>query len=251
MQKIIFSIFVLLLCSTIYAKSLTLVTLESPPSEYSENNIAKGSNVDIVKEALKRIGYDVNIQFVPWKRALFMVEKGQADGVIDAAYTKERAQYMYYPEEEIYIEEWYAFKKKDANITLDKDFQNAKDIRLGITRGFSYGGKIQDAIDNNMFIFLDESYNNELNLKKVDAGRFDMFLGVKKTVFQLAKKLGYEDKISIVKMTETNKDYLLNLSKTYLGFSKKRVSQELVDSFSNALSIMKEDGTIEKINKKY
>lgn len=251
MKKIIFSMFILLLSTTMDAKSLTLVTLESPPSEYFENNTAKGINVDIVKEALKRIGYDVDIQFVPWKRALLMVEKGQADGIIDAAYTQERAKYLHYPEEEIYVEEWYAFKKKSSEITLDEDFQNAKDIKLGISRGFVYGGKIQKAIDNNMFKFLDESFNNELNIKKVYAGRFDMFLGIKRTILELAKKIGYENKISIVKMTGTDEDYLLSLSKTYLGFSKKNVSKKLVDNFSKALSSMKEDGTIAQINEKY
>ena len=251
MQKIILFLLISFLCTNLYAKSITLVTLEAPPLEYLENNKAKGINVDIVKEALKRIGYDVNIQFVPWKRALVLVKEGHVHGIIDASFTKERAIYLHYPKEEIYSESWYAFKKKSMDLTLDKDFSNAKNITLGISRGFVYGGKIQEAIDNNMFKFLDETHNNELNIKKVYAGRFDMFIGVKKTILNLAKKIGYEDKISIVKMTGTDDDYLLSSSKTYLAFSKEKVSQKTVNDFSKMLLQMKSDGTIDKIKKRY
>lgn len=251
MKLHIFCIIFFCFFSTIQAKTLLLVTLESPPAEYMENQQAKGFNVDIAKEALSRMGYKADIKLLPWKRALYMVENGLADGVIDAAYNKTRAQYMYYPDEEINTENWYAFKVKDSNITLDKDFKNAKNIELGISRNFVYGGEIQKAIDNNMFKYLDEVYNNELNIKKVVAGRFDMFLGVKSTIFSIAKRIGYYDKIEITKMTETNEDYLLNSEKTYLGFSKKTIKKEFVTQFSNILTQMKKDGTTEKIRKKY
>jgi len=239
------------LSTLIYSKSLTLVTLESPPLEYLEEGIAKGTNIDIVKETLNRMGYSVNIKFVPWKRALLMVKEGLADGIIDAAYTKDRDKYLHYPKEEIHIEEWYAFKKSDTQLTLDENFENAKNISLGVSRGFIYGGKIQKAIENNMFKFLDKTYNNKQNIKKVYAGRFDMFLGVKITILNLANTMGYKDKISIVKMTGTNEEYLLSSSKTYLGFSKKNISKTLVDNFSKVLSQIKKDGTVNKIMKKY
>jgi len=239
------------LSTLLYSKSLTLVTLESPPLEYLEEGIAKGTNIDIVKETLNRMGYSVNIKFVPWKRALLMVKEGLADGIIDAAYTKDRDKYLHYPKEEIHIEEWYAFKKSDTQLTLDENFENAKNISLGVSRGFIYGGKIQKAIENNMFKFLDKTYNNKQNIKKVYAGRFDMFLGVKITILNLANTMGYKDKISIVKMTGTNEEYLLSSSKTYLGFSKKNISKTLVDNFSKGLSQIKKDGTVNKIMKKY
>ena len=239
------------LSTLLYSKSLTLVTLESPPLEYLEEGIAKGTNIDIVKETLNRMGYSVNIKFVPWKRALLMVKEGLADGIIDAAYTKDRDKYLHYPKEEIHIEEWYAFKKSDTQLTLDENFENAKNISLGVSRGFIYGGKIQKAIENNMFKFLDKTYNNKQNIKKVYAGRFDMFLGVKITILNLANTMGYKDKISIVKMTGTNEEYLLSSSKTYLGFSKKNISKTLVDNFSKVLSQIKKDGTVNKIMKKY
>jgi hypothetical protein len=46
--------------------------------------------VDITKEALKRIGVDFKVRFYPWKRALQMVYKGEADAIIDPAYEKNK-----------------------------------------------------------------------------------------------------------------------------------------------------------------
>ena len=250
MKKIIY-IILLSLISSLYAKNLFLVTLDSPPTGYLENNKATGSNVDIVTEALERLGHTVKIGFYPWKRALRMVEFGQADGIIDAAYNFERARYMYFPKEEIYTEEWYAFKKKNSILTLNEDFSNAKDIKLGVARAFVYGGEIQKVIDSGKFKYLDEGHNNIANVKKLVAGRFDMFIGVKITILLHAKKTGDLEKIEIVKKTGTDEDYLLNSSKTYLGFSKKRVNKELVQDFSKSIAQMKADGTIDLIRSKY
>ena len=237
--------------SSVFSETLNLVTLESKPAEYTENGVIKGINVDIVREALKRMGYDCKIIFLPWKRALNSVKTGQADGIIDAAYSEERAVYMYYPSEAIFIEEWYCFKRKDTVLTLDKDLANAAEIRLGISYGFVYGGIIQEAIDGKRFKEIQKVHNNELNLKKLIAGRFDMFVGGKKNTLFFADKMGCSDKIETVKMTGTDQEYLLSSSKTYLGFSKKTMDNEIAFEFSGVIAEMKKDGTIDGIMMKY
>ncbi len=78
-----------------------------------------------------------------------------------------------------------------------------------------------------------------------------MFIGVKTTILLHAKKTGDLEKIEIVKKTGTDEDYLLNSSKSYLGFSKKRVNKELVQDFSKSIAQMKADGTIDLIRSKY
>ncbi len=253
MVKNVFLAFLMLLffSSMVYSKSLTLVTLESPPAEYIEDGRPVGINVEIVTEGLKRMGYEANIQFVPWKRALNMVKKGTADGIIDAAYSKERNAYLHYPTEEIYVEEWYCFKRKDSELTLDEDFANAGNITLGISRGFVYGGLIQNAIDNQYFKRVEEVRNNELNIKKIVTGRLDMFVGVKATILFLIREMGYSDTIEITKTTGTNKNFLLSSSKTYLAFSKAVLEKEIAEQFSRITSEMKKDGTIKRITMKY
>lgn len=248
---LLFFAFLLLFSSISIAQTLTLVTLESPPAEYFDKGQPTGRNVEIVQECLKRMGYECTIEFVPWKRALMMVRDGAADGIIDAAYNKERSEYLYYPHEVLYVEEWYGFKRKGSNLTLDHDLKNAGDIRLGISRGFEYGGIIQDAINKKRFKSIEDVSNNELNITKLVAKRFDMFVGVKLTISFLSKKMGCGDKIERIKMTGTDQEYLLSSSNTYLGFSKKTMRKEMADEFSKVLADMKNDGTIKQIEAKY
>ncbi|MCP4133743.1 MAG: transporter substrate-binding domain-containing protein [bacterium] len=230
---------------------LTFVSLNSPPAEtIDENGNPSGINVDLVSEAFNRMGYTYKFSFVPWKRAVHMVKVGKADALVDAAKNPEREEFLFYPDEEIYVEKWYAFKNKKTRFTLNKGLTNANEISFGICRGFEYGGIVQEAINNKRFKRIDIVANNENNIKKLVGNRFDMLVGVKLTIFDLSKKLGLEDRIEIVTMTETGRDYLLSSSKTYLAFSKKRVSKKLVKKFSDTIAQMKKDGTFNRISRK-
>lgn len=251
MKQIFLIIGILLFSFQAGATTLTLVTLESPPAEFTLNGKSTGRNVEIAQECLKRMGFSSIVKIIPWKRALIMVENGMADAIIDAAYNPKRAEFLYYPDQEIYMEEWYAFKRKDDLVTFDKGLTNVGNYTLGITRGFEYGGLIQEAINNRRFKQLQEVVNNEMNINKLIAKRFDVFVGVKLTILNLSKKMGYADDIQIVPMTKTKKPYLLSSSKTYVAFSKQTMTKDISINFSTTLKEMIADGTIERIEKKY
>lgn len=254
MEKLVFIFWAVLLMvspATGTSTRLLFVTLENPPDGYLKDGRPVGRNIDIVKTACLRQGYKCTIRIVPWKRALHMVKNGSAHGIIDAAFNEERAQFLYYPDEPIHIERWYAFKKKGTPLSLDKNLANADQIHLGTSRGFEYGGMLQEMIDNNRFKSIDQAAGNASNIRKLMGGRFDMFIGVKSTILSLARTLDCLDKIEIVKMTGTNEAYLLSTSSTYLAFSKKRTSPEIARQFSDVLIQMKLGGTVKQIERKY
>lgn len=252
MKPLLFGmISVFLLFSPAMGETLRLVSLESPPAEYTENGRVTGRNVDIVTEALKRMGHDCTISLLPWQRAVRMTKTGEADGLIDAAYNSDRAVFFHYPAEEIYIEKWYAFQLKTSDLTLDRDLRNAHQISIGASRGFEYGGVLQDAIDNNRFREIQETSGNKFNLHKLIGKRFDMFVGVKLTILYMAAQMGYRDQIRIVPMTETGEPYLLSASRTYLAFSKKTVPRRTADRFSRVIAEMKQAGIFREIDARY
>lgn len=162
MKPILLIIGILLVIFQAEANTLKLVTLESPPAEFTLDGKSTGRNVEIVQECLKRMGFNSDVVIVPWKRALIMVKAGAADAIIDAAYNTDRATFLYYPDEEIYVEEWYAFKRKEDVLTFDKGLTNVGNYTLGISRGFEYGGLVQEAINKRLFKNLQEVSNNEL-----------------------------------------------------------------------------------------
>lgn len=67
----------LLACLTLpaFAAPLRVVTSDLPPLSIEHANGQQGALVDIVTEVARRAGVPIEVQFVPWKRALFLVSK--------------------------------------------------------------------------------------------------------------------------------------------------------------------------------
>ena len=58
-----------------------------------------GFDIDIVGEAMKRIGWSTEFSFMPWKRALELAERGDYDGLCSCSYTKEREAKLLFSDE--------------------------------------------------------------------------------------------------------------------------------------------------------
>jgi ABC-type amino acid transport substrate-binding protein len=58
--------------------------------EHPRDDGLAGFDVDIIGEALERIGWSTEISFMPWKRALELAERGQYDGLCSCSHIKER-----------------------------------------------------------------------------------------------------------------------------------------------------------------
>jgi len=234
------------------AERLKVVTLNYPPTAFVDaNGNAIGIHVDIAKEAFKRIGIDFEINFYPWKRALVMVYKGEADALIDPAYNDERSTHCYFPKESSNMDQWVFFQKKGNKIVMDKDLKEVNHISIGIVRGFEYGGHLQTALNEKRFNSIQVVNNNDININKLIAGRFDVMAGDKANILYYSKQLGLKDKIEIVKSKYGSEELIISESPTYIAFSKKTIAKELVDKFSDTVLGMKKDGTFEKIRSKY
>lgn len=81
---------------------------------------------------LKRLadsnGLTLTFKGVPWKRALVMIAKGVADGLINASYKDDRAQYAVYPMKNGKLDSsrrlnpgktYYIYKNKNSSISWD------------------------------------------------------------------------------------------------------------------------------------
>lgn len=248
---LIYILLLLISTATLNAKNIIIVTEDYPPFEYFENNEIKGINVDIVNEAFKRMGNTIEVKFIPWQRALFYTKYGQADAILDASYQEKRAKYLYYPKEETYAEKWYCFKIKGGKVSLNKDLSNIGNITVGIIAGYTYGGEIQNALDKKLFKKIITLKDEENLIKNLLDKKYDMFIGSKSSIALLAKKMGYSNKIEVVKATNSNVEHIISIDKTYLAFSKKTTSEKFVKKFSDVISRMKKDGSINIIINRY
>lgn len=88
----------LLLLLVIQAKAqvITLVgDSEHPPYSWTENGAPAGIYFDIVNDFRQQYSkYRIDIQLMPWARALRMVRNGQADGIFPPHYFPEKRPYL-------------------------------------------------------------------------------------------------------------------------------------------------------------
>ena len=94
MKKLLLTVFGLVFCLGSVAQAELLILHNSTPNK---PNPASQLEADKIKRLANGSGLSLAFKGVPWKRALVMIEKGVADGLINASYKKDRAQYAVYP----------------------------------------------------------------------------------------------------------------------------------------------------------
>ncbi|MBN1930211.1 MAG: transporter substrate-binding domain-containing protein [Desulfobacterales bacterium] len=227
------------------AENLLVCTCEWPPYEYTENGKTFGFATEVIKNVLPRLGYNPEIKFVPWKRAVEMVKNGNADGIFSISYNDTRAEFLYYPEKSIHPSEYVLFINKSnvGNLKFDS-FEDLKPYRIGVTREYAYSEELWTSLKK--FGNYEEVATDEVNLTKLAVGRIDYFPSELLVGLELAKKLKLSDKVTYLDKRFKTKDY-------FLAFSKKspKISPELVEKFSNELAGFMETETYKAIYNRY
>ena len=229
----------LLLPGMAFAEKLVFVTADWPPYVLSENGKTSGIDTEIALELCKRLGIEGEVQSLPWKRALKMVEKGEADAIFAPRYNEERAAFLYYPSEPLNIEKTVILARKGSGIKVS-GLDDLKGKAVGIVRGYDYDPKF------NTYKEIEKiECNDDAELAKIFAReRISLAASSDEWVMKyLCKKAGVE--------TETV--YVLNETPSYIAFSKAKgeKSKSLCDRFSEALRQLKQEGFIEKVQAKY
>ncbi|MFM8454811.1 MAG: substrate-binding periplasmic protein [Gammaproteobacteria bacterium] len=233
-------------------EKVVLTTLDWPP--YIGQNVdgknRKGYVYDVVKEAFKRAGYELDIKFFPWARTVEEAKNGNADG--------------YFPEYEVH-ELWAAlsdsfpggpvglYKRKDLNIKYEVDpkgdnqtkaLESLKKYTFGIVKGYTN----TTAFDNASFLKKEEAASDEVNLKKLYGKRIDfVFIDkfVAKSITAGPEFKGYDAVLEFMEPSLEDKPLYINFSKKAKDHEKK------LNDFNASLKAMKEDGSLQKIMSEY
>ncbi|RCK38760.1 hypothetical protein TH19_02855 [Thalassospira profundimaris] len=162
------------------ARTLIVAVNNAPPyrviSVYTNSASYSGIYIDVIRDAAKRIGLDLSFEVVPFKRALYLLERGEADLMLGPNRTDERQKYMYYfgaalPDEPkaVYINEI------GAEI---RDIKDLDERSVGVLRGANYnrqfdeakGIRLVEAADySTLFRMLDMQHINALIVPELQA----------------------------------------------------------------------------------
>lgn len=226
------------------ANPIRLVTGNYPPYEYEEAGEVKGLVVEILKEAFARNNQAVEFKVVPWARALWMAQHGEADAVFATIKTPEREQFLDFSSESLIPLTSAFFVKKDSKIQYNGDLNTLADMNIGLLRQASYGIAFDAAVKNGTLKYADFTTDTLTNIKKLIAGRIDMMAGDRIGTLHLLQQNQMLDQVKVLSPD-------INASNSYLAFSKNKDHSKTRDKIDNAIRAMKKDGSYQRIVDKY
>ncbi len=150
------------------AEPLIIAISDFPPSiDLSDENY--GIHGELVLGAIKRIGHPFEIKIFSWSKISQMLD---TQDVCSFGWVKNKDRLKRWQYSRPYHADIsYLWGRKDNKIDLTT-LEDALNYRIGVTRGFSYGQNFDDLLSR---IETDESFDDTVNLRKLLAGRIDLF----------------------------------------------------------------------------
>ncbi len=217
-------------------ETIRLATVQWEPY-YGRGLKNQGYISEITRKAFERAGYEVEIRFMPWKRAIHDTKNGHYDGLMGLYHTKERAEWLNYSESIAAIR-IVLFSHKEKDITYSK-LSDLKPYKIGIERGFAY----TEEFDSADFLQKEPVREGMLNYKKLLKGRIDLVAASEKVFLHMVNSKGENasDKLRVIEPP-------LTVSRIYNGITRKKKGHEkIVADFNQGLKQIKQDGTFDEI----
>lgn len=246
----IFILSVLIIPSLAFSKEKEVIHIvrgdyDYPPYEVKkENNTLTGLHIDMVNAVVDKLNMEVKFQSVPWKRALHMIQKGQADAITYIGISEQRKKFALFLEDNILTvadNAFFLLSEKAALPYYTGDLKQLKSYRIGTIMGFYYGDQFGAAdylmIDN-------KAKSNEALLKRLVNNHFDIGLADIHRTKYLAKKEGLEGMLSYFSA-------LFPSIPQYIAFSRARKNEQLAQKFAVAMRAFKSSEEYILLLKKY
>ena len=245
MKKLLISLFLIFVLfyvtNVASSETISLATVDWPPI-YGKNLPENGFFAALSREAFKRAGYELEIAFVPWKRAVELAKRGKFHGILGAYYSDERAKYFHYPDPVATNDEVFV-QKKGQGITYTA-VEDLKKYKIGGLRGSAQIEELEK-----MGFNIEATTDDIMSIKKLNAGRVDLMIVGKAFLLYTLKNSEemrqYQEAFEILE--PPYKSYEL-----YCPISKKiENSEKIVEQFNAALQAMKDDGTYQGIMERF
>ena len=211
------------------------------PRSWLEAGKMKGILVDIVEEALgKRLGIEVSHTGYPWKRAQYMVSNNMADAFVTVP-TQERRSYSVIVNEPAIVFSIRPLTRKHYARTHELE----KITTLEELKGYKIVDYSGNGWANLKMKGMDVSW-----LPNIDAifpfillGRADVILASNRTICRM-KQLGYASQFTLLSNTLDSVDF-------HICIGKNTHFKEKIADIDHTIREMRNDGTIDRIVKKY
>lgn len=253
MKKLIF-IFMILMGTLLSASTKEKIIIRVgnfAPFYYKGNDGTwKGLDVELAEAVIKKAGFEVDYYELPWSRALGFLDKGEVDLVMNTSITEERRKKFNFIGPERYAQMGLVVKEENKLLDI-KDYDDLKIVamkenkKFGIQVNVFYGSEFNTKLkDPEYFKYFAEAFNVENNIYLLENDRIIGF---------------FEDKISLAYMIKNKQEFKKCVVHSFDAFPKdpvyfavnKKMPKNIYNRLEEAYKTLENDGTLEKIRKKY
>jgi len=233
----------IVLNSFVFAADIRIPVEHWPPWEIAEDQeqqvVSKGIAVELVREIFRRYGKDIQLQAVPWKRALFQMEHGLADLLPMVTQSEARQKYMVFTQPIFTDPIIFAYKPSAIGQLKWKEWEDLRQYVIGTVHGYEYGTNWKSVVLK-YGLRTEPSNKDSYNLKKLMAGRYDLTLQYRSVAFEILKTFPANHGIILDSKPISQTDFRF-------AISKKSPLVKDIKIIDKIITDMKVDGSYEEI----
>lgn len=241
-MRTIFLLFLLSISSLGWSQTITLVAVSDVWPEFANpEEKQQGFIIEVARAALNHQGYTLEVDFVPWTRALDRMKHNTADLLIGTWYTEERNKYLYFSQP-IFQSPVRFLKRKEDPFEFT-DLKSLTGLRVGTILSYTYQ---QDFLQANNFERL-QSHDLINNIHHLIAGRIDLTLDDQYVSKYTLNKYfeNWQEQLSFVENPLIVKDIFLASSRSNLQH------KSIIHAFNKGLNALKKSGRYDEILSRY
>lgn len=221
--------------SVVAQPTLRVVTSDLPPLAYEHSRSRPGALHELTEELMQRAGYGARIEYVPWKRAVFLTDHLARVAIFPLTRTAEREpKYRWLAQ--LYREQFVLLAESSAADTLNPDLYKTR--RIALLRG--------SAQENDL---LRRGYTNVIPTASVAEGLRFLHHGIVDALYGDSSIT-----LAIAHHLYPRQEYAISVplatTSTWLGGSLDLSNAE-AELFSQLIKDMHTDGTYSRILQKY
>lgn len=185
----------------------------------------------LVRTALRRAGYRVQLYLDDWPRSLTATEAGDFDAIVGVWYTDERAGVLAFSEP--FMQNRLQFMKRAADDIQLRNRDDFVGLRVGIVEDFAYSEQQYDTTG----IDIVSGGSVGENVDRLLANELDLVLGDHLVLRHEADQRRAAKRLEILPL-------VLESRSLHLAVSRKRPDHsQIVTAFDKSIAAMKADGT--------
>ncbi len=224
-------------------QTLVLATAPYPPFvNLPGHPRGEGIDIDIAREALRRGGghYRLDVQMVPWRRALFMLEHGVADFTTTIARTPERDRFLDWSTAYRTRIVYRFYSRKGSKVSVRR-IEDVARYRLGLSAGFFYPEPILQQAGQNV----EHAKDIATVVRLLQTGRVELIVISNYAGVWEIREQGMAGQFDVQPFEHSNEN------SAFMAFSRSRPHAAALAAMNTGLAAMQRDGSITRMEQRY